>query len=204
MARPALPLPTRKRPIARTRYARKTEIPAKSEFSSTLMARSSAPGASIRRSKCAYGRRLRPRHGGLALVLIVEDDPSLRLLCRVNLELEHYSVLEAETLGAGDRARRQRADRRRAARPARRRGPRVRAAAVPPRVAPRGRRLPPQRHVPRTIRCRSTACTRSSASRSSSRISPARSSACSHASPQGPEQDIRRNIRRARVDSRSR
>ena len=31
-------------------------------------------------------------------VLIVEDDPSLRLLCRVNLELEHYRVLEAESL----------------------------------------------------------------------------------------------------------
>ncbi len=42
--------------------------------------------------------------GGTAgsIVLIVEDDPSLRLLCRVNLELEHYYVLEAETL---DRAR---------------------------------------------------------------------------------------------------
>ena len=31
-------------------------------------------------------------------VLIVEDDPSLRLLCRVNLELEGLNVLEAETL----------------------------------------------------------------------------------------------------------
>jgi two-component system nitrogen regulation response regulator GlnG len=31
-------------------------------------------------------------------VLIVEDDPSLRLLCRVNLELEQLNVLEAETL----------------------------------------------------------------------------------------------------------
>ena len=35
---------------------------------------------------------------GGAIVLIVEDDPSLRLLCRVNLELEQYRVLEAETL----------------------------------------------------------------------------------------------------------
>ena len=35
---------------------------------------------------------------GGSTVLIVEDDPSLRLLCRVNLELEHYHVLEAETL----------------------------------------------------------------------------------------------------------
>ena len=31
-------------------------------------------------------------------VLMVEDDASLRLLCRVNLELEQYRVLEAETL----------------------------------------------------------------------------------------------------------
>jgi DNA-binding NtrC family response regulator len=35
---------------------------------------------------------------GGSTVLIVEDDPSLRLLCRVNLELEHYHVLEAETM----------------------------------------------------------------------------------------------------------
>jgi DNA-binding NtrC family response regulator len=35
---------------------------------------------------------------GGSTVLIVEDDPSLRLLCRVNLELEHHRVLEAETL----------------------------------------------------------------------------------------------------------
>jgi len=33
-----------------------------------------------------------------ATVLIVEDDPSLRLLCRVNLELERHQVLEADTL----------------------------------------------------------------------------------------------------------
>ena len=31
-------------------------------------------------------------------VLVVDDDPALRLLCRVNLELEHYRVLEAATL----------------------------------------------------------------------------------------------------------
>ena len=36
-----------------------------------------------------------------ATILVVEDDPSLRLLCRVNLELEGYSVLEA---GSIDRA----------------------------------------------------------------------------------------------------
>ena len=33
--------------------------------------------------------------GTRATVLVVEDDPSLRLLCRVNLELENYRVLEA-------------------------------------------------------------------------------------------------------------
>jgi DNA-binding response OmpR family regulator len=31
-------------------------------------------------------------------VLVVDDEPSLRLLCRVNLELEGYRVLEAGTL----------------------------------------------------------------------------------------------------------
>jgi two-component system, OmpR family, KDP operon response regulator KdpE len=31
-------------------------------------------------------------------VLVVDDDASIRLLCRVNLELEGYVVLEAETL----------------------------------------------------------------------------------------------------------
>lgn len=36
--------------------------------------------------------------GTRATVLVVEDDPSLRLLCRVNLELESYQVLEAETI----------------------------------------------------------------------------------------------------------
>ena len=35
-------------------------------------------------------------------VLLVEDDPSLRLLCRVNLELEHYRVLEAESVGRAE------------------------------------------------------------------------------------------------------
>jgi two-component system response regulator FlrC len=36
-------------------------------------------------------------------VLVVEDDPSLRLLCRVNLELAGYRVLEAPTVaGARD------------------------------------------------------------------------------------------------------
>ncbi|MDQ3777799.1 MAG: response regulator [Actinomycetota bacterium] len=33
--------------------------------------------------------------GDRSTVLVVDDDPSLRLLCRVNLELEGYRVLEA-------------------------------------------------------------------------------------------------------------
>jgi DNA-binding response OmpR family regulator len=33
-------------------------------------------------------------------VLVVDDDPSLRLLCRVNLELDGYGVCEAATLDA--------------------------------------------------------------------------------------------------------
>jgi DNA-binding NtrC family response regulator len=30
-------------------------------------------------------------------VLVIDDDPSLRLLCRINLEVEGYAVLEAAT-----------------------------------------------------------------------------------------------------------
>jgi len=33
-------------------------------------------------------------------VLVVDDDASMRMLCRVNLELEGYRVLEAETVEA--------------------------------------------------------------------------------------------------------
>ena len=33
-------------------------------------------------------------------MLVVEDDPSLRLLCRVNLELEQFRVREAATIEA--------------------------------------------------------------------------------------------------------
>jgi DNA-binding NtrC family response regulator len=33
-----------------------------------------------------------------AVVLVVDDEPALRLLCRVNLELEGFAVLEAGTL----------------------------------------------------------------------------------------------------------
>jgi DNA-binding NtrC family response regulator len=36
--------------------------------------------------------------GGRKTVLVVDDDDSLRLLCRVNLELEGYRVLDAATV----------------------------------------------------------------------------------------------------------
>ncbi len=32
-------------------------------------------------------------------ILVVDDEPSIRLLCRINLELDGYEVLEAESLG---------------------------------------------------------------------------------------------------------
>jgi DNA-binding response OmpR family regulator len=35
-------------------------------------------------------------------VLVVDDDASLRMLCRVNLELEGYRVLEAATVEAAE------------------------------------------------------------------------------------------------------
>lgn len=38
---------------------------------------------------------------GSITVLLVEDDPALRLLCRVNLELEGWRVVEAATLREG-------------------------------------------------------------------------------------------------------
>ena len=37
---------------------------------------------------------------GVPTILIVDDDASLRLLCRVNLELEGYNVLEAPSVAA--------------------------------------------------------------------------------------------------------
>jgi two-component system OmpR family response regulator len=37
-----------------------------------------------------------------ATILIVDDDASLRLLCRINLELEGYRVLEAPTVAAAE------------------------------------------------------------------------------------------------------
>jgi DNA-binding response OmpR family regulator len=38
-----------------------------------------------------------------ATVLVVDDEPAIRLLCRVNLELEGYRVLEATSLGEARR-----------------------------------------------------------------------------------------------------
>jgi DNA-binding response OmpR family regulator len=37
-----------------------------------------------------------------ATILIVDDDASLRLLCRINLELEGYRVVEAPTVAAAE------------------------------------------------------------------------------------------------------
>jgi DNA-binding response OmpR family regulator len=39
-----------------------------------------------------------------ATILIVDDDASLRLLCRINLELEGYRVVEAPTVAAAEEA----------------------------------------------------------------------------------------------------
>jgi DNA-binding response OmpR family regulator len=36
-------------------------------------------------------------------VLVLDDEPAIRLLCRVNLELEGYQVLEATSLGEARR-----------------------------------------------------------------------------------------------------
>jgi DNA-binding response OmpR family regulator len=46
------------------------------------------------------GVKAEPPSGGEggATILVVEDDPALRMLCRVNLELERYRVLEADTM----------------------------------------------------------------------------------------------------------
>ena len=43
-----------------------------------------------------------PAHG--ATVLVVDDEPSIRLLCRVNLELDGYRVVEAASLAEARRA----------------------------------------------------------------------------------------------------
>ena len=39
-----------------------------------------------------------PRGHAATRILVVDDEPSIRLLCRVNLELEGYEVLEAGSL----------------------------------------------------------------------------------------------------------
>jgi DNA-binding response OmpR family regulator len=36
--------------------------------------------------------------GGVGSVLVVDDEPSIRLLCKINLELEGFRVLEAKSL----------------------------------------------------------------------------------------------------------
>jgi DNA-binding response OmpR family regulator len=41
--------------------------------------------------------------GGAKTVLVVDDDESMRMLCRVNLELEGYRVLEAGSLAEARR-----------------------------------------------------------------------------------------------------
>jgi two-component system, response regulator AauR len=47
--------------------------------------------------------RLAAFMGGGHSVLVVDDEPSIRLLCKVNLELEGYRVLEAATLAEARR-----------------------------------------------------------------------------------------------------
>jgi DNA-binding NtrC family response regulator len=37
-------------------------------------------------------------HAAPARVLVVDDEPSIRLLCRINLELDGHEVLEADSL----------------------------------------------------------------------------------------------------------
>jgi DNA-binding response OmpR family regulator len=39
-------------------------------------------------------------HAAPPRILVVDDEPSIRLLCRVNLELDGYEVVEAESLEA--------------------------------------------------------------------------------------------------------
>jgi DNA-binding response OmpR family regulator len=39
-------------------------------------------------------------HAAPPRVLVVDDEPSIRFLCRINLELDGYEVLEADSLAA--------------------------------------------------------------------------------------------------------
>jgi DNA-binding response OmpR family regulator len=43
-------------------------------------------------------------HAAPPRILVVDDDPSIRLLCRVNLELDGHEVLEADTLAGAREA----------------------------------------------------------------------------------------------------
>jgi DNA-binding NtrC family response regulator len=43
-------------------------------------------------------------HAAPVRVLVVDDEPSIRLLCRVNLELDGYTVHEADSLAAAHAA----------------------------------------------------------------------------------------------------
>jgi DNA-binding NtrC family response regulator len=52
----------------------------------------------------ANRRYTRTVGGDTTTVLVVDDDPSLRLLCRVNLELEGFAVVEAGTIGEAEQA----------------------------------------------------------------------------------------------------
>jgi two-component system OmpR family response regulator len=53
------------------------------------------------RGDAGYGRYTRPVLEGVKQsVLVVDDDPAMRLLYRVNLELDGYRVVEAGTLDA--------------------------------------------------------------------------------------------------------
>jgi two-component system, OmpR family, response regulator len=51
------------------------------------------------------------KEGDGRTVLVVDDDPALRMLCRINLELDGYEVLEAESVDeAAGRAAENRVD----------------------------------------------------------------------------------------------
>jgi DNA-binding NtrC family response regulator len=52
----------------------------------------------------AHGGTLGPVGDDTTTVLVIDDDPSLRLLCRVNLELEGYAVLEAGSVAQAEEA----------------------------------------------------------------------------------------------------
>jgi DNA-binding NtrC family response regulator len=43
-------------------------------------------------------------HAAAPRILVVDDEPSIRLLCRVNLELEGHEVLEADSLATAREA----------------------------------------------------------------------------------------------------